>query len=77
MLLTAKDHIKLADLGQAKKLIENSFATTLAGSEIYMSPEIFKSKFMSFKYFPNTDVWYRLYYNLDISYFIVILYRIY
>lgn len=72
MLLTAKDHIKLADLGQAI-FLENSFATSFAGSVNYMSPEVFKSQFMSFKYFPNTDVWYRLYYNLDMLYLFVIL----
>lgn len=70
MLLTARDHIKLADLGQAK-MMENSCATTFAGSLSYMSPEIFKSQFMSFRYFPNTDIWYILYYSLDmLSYFV-------
>lgn len=73
MLLTAKDHIKLADLGQAK-MMENSFATTFAGSVSYMSPEIFKSQFTSFGYFPNTDVWYS--YNLRyVILFVILLYK--
>ena len=57
MLLTAKDEIKLTDLGVAK-LMENSGASTFAGTPTYMSPEVFKSFVLEINYYPNTDIWY-------------------
>ena len=57
ILLTGLNHIKLADLGVAK-VMETTHATTHAGTLQYMSPEIFKAKFMEdIVYYPNTDIW--------------------
>ena len=56
MLLNRKNEIKLGDLG-ISKLMENSHASTHAGTRQYMSPEVFKAQFMVTKYYPNTDVW--------------------
>ena len=62
MLLSGKDEIKLADLGTSK-LMENTHASTHAGTPAYMSPEMFKSQFMDTVYYPNTDVWYQKRFN--------------
>ena len=56
MLLNRKNEIKIGDLG-ISKLMENSHASTHAGTRQYMSPEVFKAQFMEIKYYPNTDVW--------------------
>ena len=56
MLLTAKDEIKVADLGVAK-MMENTHASTYAGSPPYMSPEVFKAQVLSISYYSNTDIW--------------------
>jgi serine/threonine protein kinase len=56
MLLTKQNVIKLADLGIAK-LIESTNGKTWAGTENYMSPEIFKLQFENIYYYPNTDIW--------------------
>ena len=57
MLLTGLNHIKLADLGVAK-VMEDTHATTHAGTLQYMSPEVFKANFWNdFVYYPNTDIW--------------------
>ena len=56
MLLTERNEIKLADLGLSK-IMDNSHASTFAGSPAYMSPETFKAQFMKIKYYPNTDIW--------------------
>ena len=56
MLLSGKNEIKLGDLG-ISKLMENTHASTLAGTRQYMSPEVFKAQFMETKYYPNTDIW--------------------
>ena len=56
MLLTGTNDIKLADFVVAKKM-ENSHASTYAGTQAYMSPEVFKGMVEDTKYYPNTDVW--------------------
>ena len=56
MLLSVRDEMKLADLG-ISKLMDNTYASTHVGTPQYMSPEVFKAKFMKTKYFSNTDVW--------------------
>jgi serine/threonine protein kinase len=56
MLLSEKNEIKLGDLG-ISKLMNNTHASTHAGTPLYMSPEVFKAQFMVTKYYPNTDVW--------------------
>ena len=56
MLLTLKSEIKLGDLGLAK-MMENTHASSYAGTPLYMSPEVFKSQFDNEKYYPNVDVW--------------------
>ena len=61
MLLNGKNEIKLADLGLSKQL-DKSYAKTQAGSLAYMSPEVFKSQFTPTKYYPNTDIWYEVFF---------------
>ena len=61
MLLSGRNEIKLADLG-VSKLMKNTHASTFAGTQLYMSPEVFKALFMSMSYYPNTDVWYEIVY---------------
>ena len=56
MLLSGNNEIKLGDLG-ISKLMNNTHASTHAGTPLYMSPEVFKAQFMETKYYPNTDVW--------------------
>ena len=56
MLLNGRDEIKLADLG-VSILMENTHASTHAGTLSYMSPEVFKAQVMDTIYYPNTDVW--------------------
>ena len=56
MLLNGVNEIKLGDLG-ISKLLENSHASSYAGTPRYMSPEVFKAQSMETKYYPNTDVW--------------------
>ena len=56
MLLNENNEIKLGDLG-ISKLMDNTHASTYAGTPRYMSPEVFKSQFIDTKYYPNTDVW--------------------
>ena len=48
MLLNGSDEIKLGDLG-ISKLMENSHASTHAGTRQYMSPEVFKAQIMETK----------------------------
>ena len=56
MLLNGVNEIKLGDLG-ISKLMENTHASTYAGTPLYMSPEVFKAQVMETKYYQNTDVW--------------------
>ena len=56
MLLSGRNEIKLGDLGLSK-LMNNTHASSHAGTPLYMSPEVFKAQFMETKYYPNTDVW--------------------
>ena len=56
MLLNGRNEIKLGDLG-ISKLMENTHASTHAGTLPYMSPEVFETQFRDSKYYPNTDVW--------------------
>ena len=56
MLLSGKDEVKLADLGTSK-LMENTHASTHAGTPVYMSPEMFREQFFNIIYYPNTDIW--------------------
>ena len=62
MLLSGRNEIKLADLG-ISKLMDNTHASSHAGSPAYMSPEVFKAQFMVTKYYPNTDIWYEMFYQ--------------
>ena len=55
-MLSGRDEIKIGDLG-ISKIMENTHASTHAGTPVYMSPEIFKAQFMDTIYYPNTDVW--------------------
>ena len=58
MLLSARNEIKIADLGLSK-LMEKSYASSSrVGTPQYMSPEVFKLQYKDTKYYPNTDVWY-------------------
>ena len=57
MLLSGRNEIKLADLG-ISKLMDNTHASSHAGSPPYMSPEVFKAQVMKINYYPNTDIWY-------------------
>ena len=53
MLLTSEKEIKLADLGLARVLRDNSeldYPETL----LYVSPEVYEGK----RYNSNTDIWY-------------------
>ena len=61
MLLTERNEIKLADLGLSK-IMDKTHASSFAGSPAYMSPESFKAQFMNIKYYPNTDIWYEMFY---------------
>jgi len=56
MLLSGRNEIKLGDLG-ISKIMENTHASTHAGTPMYMSPEVFKAQFMDISYYPNTDIW--------------------
>ena len=56
MLLDGKNEIKLADLG-ISKIMEETHASTFAGTKEYMSPEVFKAQVLNIKYYPNTDIW--------------------
>ena len=56
MLLSGRDEMKLANLGTSK-LMENTHASTYAGTLPYVSPEVFKSQFQDNIYYPNTDIW--------------------
>ena len=56
MLLSVRHEIKLGDLG-ISKIMENTHASTHAGTPMYMSPEVFKAQFMDINYYPNTDIW--------------------
>ena len=56
MLLNGRNEIKLCDLG-VSKLMEDTHASTTAGTSEYMSPEVFKAQILDVKYYPNTDVW--------------------
>ena len=57
MLLSGRNQIKLTDLGLSK-IMDNTHASTHAGTPLYMSPEVFKAQFKDVKYYPNTDIWY-------------------
>ena len=56
MLLSGKNEIKLADFALSK-LMDKTHASSFVGSNIYMSPEVFKAQIMVIKYYPNTDIW--------------------
>ena len=56
MLLNGRDEIKIGDLG-VSKLMENTHASTHAGTLPYMSPEVFLSLVSNNSYYPNTDIW--------------------
>ena len=56
ILLSGRNEIKLADLG-ISKLMENTHASTHAGTLPYMSPEVFKAQVLDIEYYPNTDIW--------------------
>ena len=56
MLLSGRNEIKLCDLG-VSKMMEESHASTSAGTCEYMSPEVFKAQVLDVNYYPNTDVW--------------------
>jgi serine/threonine protein kinase len=49
--------IKLGDLGLAK-LLENTKASTFAGTLLYMSPEQFRCLSEHGEYTAKTDIWY-------------------
>ena len=55
-MLSGRNEIKIGDLG-VSKIMENTHASTYAGTREYMSPEVFKSQVSDIKYYPNTDVW--------------------
>ena len=59
MLLNGRNEIKLTDLG-ISKLMENTHASTYAGSKQYMSPEVFRAQIMRINYYPNTDILYEI-----------------
>ena len=61
MLLNDRNEIKLTDLG-ISKIMEETHASTYAGTKQYMSPEVFKSQVLDIKYYPNTDIWYEMFY---------------
>jgi len=54
--LSGRDEIKIGDLG-ISKIMENTHASTFAGTLPYMSPEVFKAQFMQSEYYPITDIW--------------------
>ena len=56
MFLSGRNEIKLGDLG-ISKIMEETHASTHAGTLPYMSPEVFKAHVSDVKYYPNTDVW--------------------
>ena len=56
MLLSGRNEIKLGDLG-ISKIMENTHASTHAGTPMYMSPEVFKAQVLNIKYYSNTDIW--------------------
>ena len=56
MLLTESNEIKLGDLGLSK-IMDNTHASSHAGTPMYMSPEVFKAQVSDIKYYPNTDIW--------------------
>ena len=56
MLLTESNEIKLGDLGLSK-IMDNTHASSHAGTPMYMSPEVFKAQVLDIKYYPNTDIW--------------------
>ena len=56
MLLSERNEVKLADLGLSK-LLDNTHASSHAGTPMYMSPEVFKAQFIDIKYYPNADIW--------------------
>ena len=56
MLLSGRNEIKLGDLG-ISKIMEETHASTYAGTKEYMSPEVFKAQVLDIKYYPNTDIW--------------------
>ena len=61
MLLNDRNEIKLTDLG-ISKIMEETHASTCAGTKEYMSPEVFKSQVLDIKYYQNTDIWYDMFY---------------
>ena len=62
MLLTERNEIKLGDLGLSK-VMDNTHASSHAGTPMYMSPEVFKAQFLDVKYYPNTDIWYEMFFK--------------
>ena len=62
MLLTESNEIKLGDLGLSK-IMDNTHASSHAGSPAYMSPEVFKAQVLDIKYYPNTDIWYEMFFK--------------
>ena len=61
MWLIERNEIKLADFGLSK-VMDKTHASSYAGSPTYMSPEVFKAQFMDTYYYPNTDIWYEMFY---------------
>ena len=58
--------IKLGDLGLAK-LLENTKASTFAGTLLYMSPEQFRCLSEHGEYTAKTDIWY---YDFSLHWFL-------
>ena len=76
MLLTENNKLKLADLGWSK-IMNQTHASTYAGSPAYMSPEVFKAQVMRISYYPNTDVWYLIIFFKQISLIFLIILEIF
>ena len=62
MWLSERNEIKLADLGLCK-IMEKRHASLFTGTPMYMSPEVFNAQFMDTYYYPNTDIWYEMFYK--------------
>jgi hypothetical protein len=58
MLLTERNEIKI----KISNLSDDSFGSGPNPQTQYMSPEVFKSQVMDIKYYPNTDIWYEMFY---------------
>ena len=60
MLLAERNEIKI----KISNLSDKSYGSSEDPQTQYMSPELFKSKLMDMdtKYYPNTDIWYEMFY---------------